>query len=117
MTNMMVMEFLDLTVAAAGGSDDGMEEPEMYWIVGQVPGTSRYLFCTTVAHSIGLWDLYERRCVRIIETGEYFTRIVYMVHALLCFGCSLYQLHYSYRSLLAWCSGNGLSPIGCQGII
>ena len=65
----MVMEFLDLTIAAAGGGDDGMEEPEMYWIVGPVPGTSRYLFCTTVTHAVGLWDLYERRCVRIIDTG------------------------------------------------
>ena len=68
------MEKLDLNHALAakqsGEEDTDFETTEMYWIVGQLPETSRYICCTTNSHALSIWDLYERRCARIIETGN-----------------------------------------------
>ena len=66
------MEYMDLSAALAAKEsegDDDFKTPEIYWIVNMLPETSRYLFCTTISHAIGIWDLYHRRCARIIETG------------------------------------------------
>ena len=67
------MEFMDLSVALAAkeaaDSEDKFENPEIFWINGMLPETSRYLFCKTISQAIGIWDLYNRRCVRIIDTG------------------------------------------------
>ena len=67
------MEYMDLSAALAAkeasGDDEDFETPEIYWIVNMLPGTSRYLFCTTITHAIGIWDLHHRRCARVIDTG------------------------------------------------
>ena len=66
------MEFLDISSAldkAESGSGDDFEVPEIYVIKGQLPGNPRYYYCTTNKLAIGIWDAYERRCVRVIETG------------------------------------------------
>ena len=68
------MEKLDLNVALASkesGEENGdFENSEISWIVGQVPGASRYIYCSTTSGGICIWDLYERRCARVIETGS-----------------------------------------------
>ena len=73
MTNMLTMEKIDLNHALAskqsGEEDTDFETTEMHWIVRQLPETSRYICCITNAHDLCIWDLYERRCTRIIETG------------------------------------------------
>ena len=71
---MLTMEKLDLNHALAakqsGEEDTDFETTEMYWIVGQLPETSRYICCTTNSYALSIWDLYERRCSRIIDTGK-----------------------------------------------
>ena len=71
---MLTMEKLDLNHALAakqsGREDTDFETTEMFWIVGLLPETSRYICCTTNSHALSIWDLYERRCARIIDTGK-----------------------------------------------
>ena len=73
LSNQSTMEFLDLSVALAAKDtteeNDDFEDPPMYTVVGYLPDTLRYMYCTTVKHDIAIWDLYLRRCIRVIETG------------------------------------------------
>ena len=73
LSNQSTMEFLDLSVALTAKDNkeenDDFEDPPMYTVVGYLPDTLRYMYCTTVKHDIAIWDLYLRRCIRVIETG------------------------------------------------
>lgn len=76
---MTVIEYIDLELAEAEMMQSS-EEPEMHHIVGQLPGSSRYILAMSlVTNTLVVWDLYTRRSVRVVETSK---NAQVMVHVL-----------------------------------
>ena len=72
MSEMSVMECVDLSDNEDTKQSSGLEDPEMYDILGVLPGSQRYVACIAASATMGLviLDLYKRRTVRLIETGK-----------------------------------------------